>query len=704
MTTPALCLILCSSSLAAGAAYFREEPGRLVLGNDLLETAFSPVDGAMLGLRRKGGREWLPGTPVVPFALSIDPGASTVWSAGEGDPAAGPTGPASHLFEEAGAAVRLVLDWASFQGTQVGVALTVRVEADSPWISFEAQVRNARPAGTVTTFRGPILAGLRVLPGDRLVWPARRGEIHSDLSGLREVTYPRDASMGWLRIGGDGEGLYYGVHDPTVRLKELRFGVDPDAGPGTSASARTWCFVPPSRSFQLPPVWIGPHAGDWHAAADRYRRFVIEAGWVRESAGWVRDLRGWSNLSIKDEKRVLLHRYPEIPARLLAVQPSMVDLLDVFGWHRDGFDTFYPDYVPLSDAGGEDGLREAIEQSHAHRDRVMFYFNSRLALPGSDWYSAHPGVADVRDRARDPVVEVYASRSFRLQCPSSPLWRSALKVRVTEMADRGSDGIWLDQLAGARPSLCYDPGHGHADPAMAFAGSRLLARDLRSAIGDGSFSCEGELDAVGDSVDIFGSLWFLPFGYNAADAPQVVRYTLPTRLLGLRDQGAAPGTAGYHATAFLLGCPFLDEDPCARTFLSIYDLAPRCFYRGRFLDRIGLTVSSPALRAGIHLADDEKGLAVAVWNPGPSATSAGLSLDLARLGLSSRADRVQVLPEGAEVGHSSSGSMVSFVVQVDAAKGKGYLLTLVPPVAFLRGDANAEVAALPRTSPGGPDP
>lgn len=257
--------------------------------------------------------------------------------------------------------------------------------------------------------------------------------------------------------------------------------------------------------------------------------------------------------------------------------------------------------------------------------------------------------------------ESYFDRSFYVMCPASPIWRDVLDWRVSEMAARGSDGIWVDQLAGANPYLCYESSHGHADPATAWSHNRDLAATLREAIGeDAIFTCEGALDALGDSVDIFGTLWFLPMGYSSTDAPQVLRYTLPTKLIGLKDEGGLYGTPTFHATAFLLGCPILDDNPGSLRFLRIYDSAPQCFYYGRFMDDVGLTVSPASLRAKIHVADDEKSIAVAVWNPSAARTGT-VTLDLNALGHPKTVQEVRSLPGQILGNFQQAGSVVSYM-------------------------------------------
>lgn len=674
-----------------------ERDGELYLANDLVEVRFSAVDGSPIALRRRGGRDWISPGAAIPFAFSLDAGAKTVWDAREGTR----SGPPGHVlsgrtYEEEGSRASWTLSWSGAGASDVAVALRVEMEEGSPWIRFRHRVENLRAAGVVTTLWGPILSRLSLPSAPTVVWPALRGEIHRRFSGFLSATYPRPASMQWLWAGGSEEGLYYGVHDATVRYKELRFGADLELGAGAAVSVKIWCFVPPGGRFEGPEVVVGPVQGDWHAGAERYREFVLEAGWRREPADWVRSLRGWSNLWVKDSNQVLLHPYAKIPERLLEIHPRKIDLLDVFGWHRNGFDTYYPDYVPLEDAGGEAGLEAALSASRAQGDRVMLYFNARIAHPESDWYRAHPAAADVLLAGGTSARETYGGTSFFVECPSSSLWRSKLAQSVAAAAAWGADGIWVDQLAGANPYLCYARSHRHADPALAFAGLTALAKDLRREIGEGTiFTCEGELDALGAEVDIFGTLWFLPFGYEPQDAPEVLRYTLPGKLVGLKAQGAAWGTAAYHAVAFLLGAPLLDDNPGALRFLAIYDAAPECFYRGRFLDDVGLSASPERLRAKLHLSEDAREIAVAVWNGAASAIDGEIALEIASLGFAARGNApgdVLELPGRESVPFLWDGTTLRFSARYPAQAGSAHLIALATAPPFRRGDSNCDGA------------
>ena len=658
---------------------------------------FSAADGSLLALRRKGGRSWVASRAAIPFAFFLDAEAGSVWTAREGIL----YGPSGHVlsgrrYETEGSRASWTLSWTGAGAPGVAVSLRVEVEEGSPWIRFRHRVENLRAAGVVTALWGPILSRLFLPPKPTVVWPALRGEIHRNFSGFLSAAYPRPASMQWFWAGDSEEGLTYGVHDATLRYKELRFGTDPVLHAGTAASVKIWCFVPPGGAFEGPEVLVGPLRGDWHAGADRYREFALRSGWRREPAEWVRSLHGWSNLWVKGADQVLLHPYSKIPERLLEIHPRKIDLLDVFGWHRNGFDTFYPDYAPLADAGGEAGLRAALSQSRAQGDHVMLYFNGRIAHPGSDWHRAHPAAANVLAADGTPARETYNGISFFVECPSSSLWRSKLAHSVAAAAAWGAEGIWVDQLAGALPYLCYADSHGHADPALAFAGLAALAKDLRRAIGEEAIlACEGALDALGAEVDVFGTLWFLPFGYKPQDAPEVLRYALPGKLVGLKAEGAAWGTAAYHAAAFLLGSPVLDDNPAALPFLAIYDSAPECFYRGRFLDDVGLAASPAELRAKLHVAEDARSLAVAVWNGTAAAIDGEVSLEIAALGSALRGnapEEVLELPARRAVPFRWDGSTLRFAARCPAQAGSAHLVALAAAPAFRRGDANCDGA------------
>ena len=96
---------------------------------------------------------------------------------------------------------------------------------------------------------------------------ALRGEIHRNFPGSLSAAYPRPASMQWFWAGDSEEGLTYGVHDATLRYKELRFAARCPAQAGSAhlvALAAAGDRIPSAEAEPSAPVFaVELAAGAW---------------------------------------------------------------------------------------------------------------------------------------------------------------------------------------------------------------------------------------------------------------------------------------------------------------------------------------------------------------------------------------------------------------------------------------------------------
>jgi hypothetical protein len=83
--------------------------------------------------------------------------------------------------------------------------------------------------------------------------------------------------MPWMNYGGKGEGLYLASRSRKGIRHQLmiqNFGASMDV-----ILAFAWAFVPyieSGKAWQPPEIVLSLHAGDWHAAADKYRASLQE--------------------------------------------------------------------------------------------------------------------------------------------------------------------------------------------------------------------------------------------------------------------------------------------------------------------------------------------------------------------------------------------------------------------------------------------
>jgi len=216
-------------------------------------------------------------------------------------------------------------------------------------------------------------------------------------------------------------------------------------------------------------VWQLLH-GDWFDAA------VIYRDWVRRSARWyprlgpegradtplwMRGLSAWAQTG----------GGPECAAQVKEFQKYLGVPIGFhwYSWHQIPFDNDYPHYFPA-----KPGFAEAVRDLQASGVYVMPYINGRL------WDTHDRGREDfeftrralpatTKDEQGKPYIEMYHSKEsdgshvqLAVMCPTTELWRGTLRDTVLRLfGECGVKGVYMDQIAAAKPELCFDRTHGH---------------------------------------------------------------------------------------------------------------------------------------------------------------------------------------------------------------------------------------------------
>lgn len=283
------------------------------------------------------------------------------------------------------------------------------------------------------------------------------------------------AVMPWFAAWDEesGAGLYLGVHDPDGSQKELRM----NAIPGKSAFQMAFLFpianqTLPGNSFSAPgEVVLRSFRGDWVDAASIYR------DWVRTGAKWfpTLDENGRPDTPQCMKELCIWAQDGGAPGSMVERTRDFQAAFGVpaavhwYSWHKTPFDNDYPHYVPL------DGFREAVEKIQSENQTiVMPYINGRL------WDSRDRGLEDfqftsvalpavTKKEDGEPFFETYHSKEsdgspvkLGVMCPSTELWRNKMHATVAGLMNNQSvKGVYMDQIAAAKPALCMDPTHGH---------------------------------------------------------------------------------------------------------------------------------------------------------------------------------------------------------------------------------------------------
>jgi hypothetical protein len=583
------------------------------------------------------------------------------------------------------------------------------------------------------------------------LFPRAGSDVGTD---LRWMSYPAAASMQWMELFTTTEGLYLGVVDSTGSYKELNFGYDPALGLADQPREMAVSFfgyATAQRSYSTPEVEVGmAPTGGWYWGADRYRAFLAKSGMVRKLPKIVRELRGWHRGFNRTYPIATARTYDYCTIPPLLMGPEYTDrtgisVLLLYGWHHDGLDSYYPDYeflskskrVALHDKPCLQGADLAASmQSLAARpepNRVMFYVNAHIADQQSEWYQ------DPANRAAQalgpdgtPYVETYPTqpnRFYSVMCPMAQAWADRLDAKAMELRTlappgAGAVGIYWDQAEEVPALPCYDRTHGHSTPHSAFPeGYRALFQRINADFSlSGSddeyiFAAEGANDYYSQFIDVAGGMPLRPPGFyldspqcdaptsrywsfygvnwpcDAKHAPEIGRYTMSARFLGLANFKSKFGARDEYARAFLLGDAFRQmevgyrgkTDPYGTInafafprYTNIYASEPEIYFYGTYVDAKGLVLDAAPtdVMATLIVGVNGDRIGVQLWNQTSTDRLVRVEIHLDVLGLPSGSTGVVDLDGGAAPSVTVDGPIVTFVAAVPSNDVKAYKVAL----------------------------
>ncbi len=352
-------------------------------------------------------------------------------------------------------------------------------DASNHALRWTIAVDKVPPSWSVWRVVFPQVAVSDLGPKGAVFFPKAAGEVQRGVwsrSFRFAGTYPSGwTSMAYLAAYDEAQqtGLYVGVHDPWGSTKDLLAESRP------SEAAVVLAFDHPAPDMGQPgnhfelsgeAVWQLLR-GDWFDAALTYRNWVRkEAKWYpkltaegrADTPKWMRELSVWALDNGTQEQCV-----PRVKAFTEFLQPPAA--VHWYQWHQIPFDNDYPHYFPTK-PGFADGVR-ALQSSGTY---VMPYINGRL------WDTRDRGQEDFeftkvalpavsKNEKGEPYIEMYGSKEqdgsrvrLGVMCPSTALWQSRVKEIVLRLMNEcGVKGVYIDQIAAAQPTLCFDKTHGH---------------------------------------------------------------------------------------------------------------------------------------------------------------------------------------------------------------------------------------------------
>jgi hypothetical protein len=289
-------------------------------------------------------------------------------------------------------------------------------------------------------------------------------------------TYPSGWTSMQFMAAYDEErqtGLYVAAHDPWGSTKDLLM----ESQPTERSVVLTVDHPVPNMGvtgnrYVLPgeAVWQLLR-GDWFDASVIYRKWVrAEAKWYpkltaqgrEDTPLWMRELSAWSLGSGPSSQCV-----PEVQAFTTYLSPPTAT--HWYNWHEIPFDNDYPHYFPTR-PGFAEGVRELQDSGTS----VMPYINGRLwdtrdASTNDFEFTKVATPAVSKDEKGKPYLESYGSKEkddspvkLGVMCPSTELWQNRIRGIVLRLMNEcGVKGVYIDQVAAAQPTLCFDTTHKH---------------------------------------------------------------------------------------------------------------------------------------------------------------------------------------------------------------------------------------------------
>jgi len=261
-------------------------------------------------------------------------------------------------------------------------------------------------------------------------------------------------------------GLYIGSHDGDANYKKLILTTDQhfmfevfSENPNAAGDAKLPAI----------PFVVQAYSGDWWKAAKIYRQWALQQKWARK--GWLADRTDIPKQFLDIGFWIHENACPDSwigDDIFVADMETMVSTFDSvhlglhwYNWHHNVFDTDYPEFFPILDQGVDDD----IEKFQSDGVSVMLYINALLWDIGLDSFTTTGEAAAVKDKHGNLVINSgEEGHQLAAMCPYTSVWQDVMHDLCERLIDPNEldvDGIYLDQLGGHRPDLCYDASHGH---------------------------------------------------------------------------------------------------------------------------------------------------------------------------------------------------------------------------------------------------
>ena len=458
-------------------------------------------------------------------------------------------------------------------------------------------------------------------------------------------TYPptngRMLSMPWMGLQCGNRFLYFGEHNPEMRIVGLNAGIPPrHAKSALLFNLSHYPAVRKGERVETARSVIALFEGDWRDGAAFYKEWS-EQTWVREQTipEWVQHITGWQRIILKHQYGEIFWKYEDLPRLYEEGKKYGLNALLVFGWWKGRFDNNYPEYEADPALGGEEGLRAAIAEVQRRGGHVLLYTNGNLIDIKTDFYKttgqriSHKDIDgnEYREHYKfsndGTVLRNYGYKSFDTACHRTAEWKENL-LRVTKLKlSFDPDSIFFDQL-GCCLKLCFDTTHPHGnridEDGMGRYENICAIREITPP--EKAIGTEWVCDRYANLVDYIHGCG-TGQTYTPAAFPDIYLHTFPGIHISNRFiHDDKDGFRDHLNYAFVYGLIFdvciyrgrrcgIDGVPAygehVRYLLELKERYHDYFYHGRFASMFGEEVPACVRSAKFH---GQNGYIVTFWN------------------------------------------------------------------------------------------
>ena len=314
-----------------------------------------------------------------------------------------------------GKSIVLNYDKIVVRGEKVNMSLRLTVTLDGENVRFASEVKNDVAHTVIRELQYPLVRNAQLPADHKLILAANGGSCYENpvktimaksnkipyrtpaqIFRQFDLHYGGSASMNCYILSGEKQGLYVGSHDEKIQDTWHGMRVYADKN-GAFTEAEFGLFKYPQcfagEKWSNDANILSPYSGTWHAAADKYGKWVRSTWWDHHQAPqWIREMKSWQRVIFKHQYGNYLFKYSDLYGRMQKAGESVhADAVFAFGWWKEGMDRGNPAYTPDDSQGGDEAWRKAITKFKKSGQKLIMYYNGQLIDTKSEFYKSGEG-------------------------------------------------------------------------------------------------------------------------------------------------------------------------------------------------------------------------------------------------------------------------------------------------------------------------